>query len=396
MADANPTAVIAANLTVLGSAAERLEWVASRRERPRQTGCRDAGAQRRRVFCSVQGVTAMRPRPTASATSTDRALPRLSVAVGLAVGAVTVASIAAASIAEINKPATVDVAAERLDGADSDGSSGGPSLDPFVCRDYAASVAGQVSDPTITEISGMARGRRDESVLWVHEDSGAMADVHALTLSGTVRRTFRLAGAQAKDWEDMAVGPGPDAGTNYLYLGDIGDNAKARDDIVVYRVPEPAVSNGALTTLSGVAAIRLQYPDGKYNSEAMAVGADGTIYVITKSTVTKVYMAPYPQSTTDINIMKPVPAGTLAPNVDMSGADIRMDGRAIIVRGYRDAWTWPIKPGESMAATLARTPCKTPTYRPETQGEAIAFLANDGSYTTTGEMSRAFVRQFTL
>ena len=183
---------------------------------------------------------------------------------------------------------------------------------------------------------------------------------------------------------------------NYLYLGDIGDNGKQRDDIVVYRVPEPAVTDGALTTLSGVEAITLRYPDGKYNSEAMAVDADGTIYVITKSNGTRVYMAPYPQSTTDVITMTPVAAGTLAPKVDMSGADIRMDGRALIVRGYRNAWTWPIRPGESMATTLARTPCTTPTYRPETQGEAIAFLANDGSYTTTGEMSRAPVRQFTL
>ena len=78
----------------------------------------------------------------------------------------------------------------------------------------------------------------------------------------------------------------------------------------------------------------------------------------------------------------------------MSGADVRMDGRALIVRGYRGAWTWPIKPGESMATTLARTPCTTPTFREEKQGEAIGFLANDGSYTSTGEMSGAPVRQY--
>jgi hypothetical protein len=333
---------------------------------------------------------------TPSATPTDRLRSRRYVAFGLAAAASMVAGIAIAASPGINGAATVDVKAERLDGGPSGGSSGGPSLDPFVCRDYTASVAGSVSDPTLTEISGMARGRRDESVLWVHEDSGAKADVHALTLAGTVRQTFRLAGAGAKDWEDMAVGPGPVAGTNYLYLGDVGDNRRTRDEIVVYRVPEPAVTNGGTTTLSGVASIRLRYPDGSSNSEAMAVGADGTIYVITKSKVTRVYMAPYPQSTTEVITMTPVAAGTLAPEVDMSGADIRMDGRALIVRGYRDAWTWPIKPGESMATTLARTPCKTPTYRPETQGEAIAFLANDGSYTTTGEMSRAPIRQFTL
>ena len=34
---------------------------------------------------------------------------------------------------------------------------GDPSLDPFVCRTYTDSVAGTISDPALTEISGMAR-----------------------------------------------------------------------------------------------------------------------------------------------------------------------------------------------------------------------------------------------
>jgi hypothetical protein len=84
--------------------------------------------------------------------------------------------------------------------------------------------------------------------------------------------------------------------------------------------------------------------------------------------------------------MTQIDAGVLGPKVDMSGADIRPDGRALIVRGYRDAWTWPINPGESMAATLARTPCDTDTFRDEPQGEAIAFLGNDGSYVSTSEI----------
>lgn len=318
-------------------------------------------------------------------------------AFGGVVAAVVVVSVVGAAIVEIQGPATVDVVAERVPGvvvSDPD-VVGGPSLDPFVCREYRASVAGTVSDPTLTEISGMARGRRDESVLWVHEDSGAKPDVHALSLDGTVRQTFRLGGATAKDWEDMSIGPGPVPGVHYLYLGDVGDNGKKRDSIVVYRVPEPAVTGGASTTLSGVESITLRYPNGPYNSEAMAVGADGTIYVITKSKGTKVYMAPFPQSTSGVTTMREVSAGTLASRTDMSGADIRMDGRALIVRGYRSAWTWPIRRGEPMETTLARTPCLTPGYRDEKQGESIAFLANDGSYTTTGEMSRAPVRQFT-
>ncbi len=331
---------------------------------------------------------------------------RRAATIGIAVALVFTASVAGAAIVEIDSPAEVSTRAERVKvpsgpgtgggGSGGGSGSGGPSLDPFECRDYRASVAGNVSDPTLTEISGMARGRRDPSVLWVHEDSGAKPDVHALTLQGTLRQTFRLAGVTAKDWEDMSIGPGPAPGVDYLYLGDVGDNGKKRDDIVVHRVREPqVVGGGGITSLSDVDSIRLRYPDGASNSEAMAVGGDGTIYVITKSVGTRVYMAPYPQSTSSVNVMQQVPAGTLASNTDMSGADIRMDGRALVVRGYRRAWTWGIKPGESMATTLARTPCQITMFVEEQQGESIGFLANDGSYTTTGEASRAPIRHFT-
>lgn len=319
--------------------------------------------------------------------STDRSM-RLVVATVIGGTAAVAASLVIAG--DLDRAATVSESAVRVAPP-----SGGTSLDPFQCRDYEHSVAGNVSDASLTEISGMALGRRDPSVLWVHEDSGAKPDVVALSLRGVKRQTFRLDNVSAKDWEDMSIGPGPVPGLQYLYLGDIGDNGKKRGSIVVHRVPEPRVDNSGFQTIREFDSIELKYPDGAANAESMAVGIDGTIYVITKSTVTRVYMAPYPQSTTSVNVMKQVPAGTLGPKVDMSGADIRMDGRAIIVRGYRMAWTWPMRLGESMQTVLSREPCKTPTFREEKQGESIAFLGNDGSYTSTGEKSNAPIRHYT-
>jgi hypothetical protein len=267
-----------------------------------------------------------------------------------------------------------------------------PSVDPFDCRTFSGSIVGNVSDGSLKEISGIARGRRDRSVLWVHQDSGAKADVTALSLTGQVRQTFRLDGAGARDWEDMDVGPGPQAGTHYLYMGDIGDNGKQRDTISVWRVPEPALTGSGITTIGGVAHIEARYPDGAHNAEAMAVGADGTIYVITKAKTTDIYAIPYPQSTTGVTTMTKIASGTLAPAVDRSGADVRPDGRAIIIRGYKAAQVWGIVPGESMATTLSREPCKADIADNENFGEAIGFLGNDGSYVTTTEAVNAPIR----
>ena len=172
----------------------------------------------------------------------------------------------------------------------------------------AHAVVGRLNDTSLTEISGMARGRRNESVMWMHEDSGAKADVYAMSLTGQKRQTFRLTGVTAKDWEDMDVGRGPQAGVNYLYLGDIG--GKSRTTITINRVPEPAVTGaGGLTDLGGTQQIEARYPDGVRNAEAMAVGADGTIYIITKEASTRVYAIPFPQSTSSVITMKRIDAG---------------------------------------------------------------------------------------
>ena len=72
----------------------------------------------------------------------------------------------------------------------------------------------------------------------------------------------------------------------------------------------------------------------------------------------------------------------------MSGADIRPDGRALIVRGYRNAWTWPIVPGRVDGHHAAAHAVRhTDTFHDERGGEAIGFLGNDGSYMSTGEVT---------
>ena len=111
----------------------------------------------------------------------------------------------------------------------------------------SASTTGQVANAAVDEASGIAASHLVDDVYWVHNDSGNTAEVYAIGGDGRDLGVYAVSGATNVDWEDIAVGPGPNAGLSYLYLADIGDNTSARADVVVYRVPEPTVNPAAPT-----------------------------------------------------------------------------------------------------------------------------------------------------
>ena len=101
---------------------------------------------------------------------------------------------------------------------------------------------GDVTEIELQEISGIIASRKNHDVLWVHED-GPQTSVVAINTSGRLLGTLTLTGVQTVDWEDIAIGPGPVAGVDYLYIADIGDNLAERSSITIYRVPEPAMQS---------------------------------------------------------------------------------------------------------------------------------------------------------
>src|SRR5439155_4051433 len=134
-----------------------------------------------------------------------------------------------------------------------------PVLAAACAHTLVASTTGTIASPALGETSGIAAGRRVNGVWWVHNDSGDGARVFAIGTDGRDLGEFALSGATAVDWEDIAAGPGPSAGVAYLYVADIGDNAKSRAAVRVYRVLESlvylAVSPGPSQTLANVAAL---------------------------------------------------------------------------------------------------------------------------------------------
>ena len=127
---------------------------------------------------------------------------------------------------------------------------------PAICGRLRTVVTGRLAAPEATEISGLVASTTQPGVLWAHNDSGDRARIFALRSDGSLIASLDVPGAEATDWEDIAVGPGGD-----LLLADIGDNKSVRNAIDIYRVPEPRLADGPTTTAAAT-RLRLTYPDG--------------------------------------------------------------------------------------------------------------------------------------
>src|SRR5687768_4317851 len=147
-----------------------------------------------------------------------------------------------------------------------------------------------IKNQSVTESSGLVASRTLPGAYWTHNDSGDGPFIYAFNTRGESLAVFRVAGANARDWEDIASGPGPQRNRSYLYIGDIGDNSAKRSDIVVYRIPEPDLktanrnsSKSRPLATENAEAIRLTYPDGKHDAEALLVHpSTGNLYIVTK------------------------------------------------------------------------------------------------------------------
>ena len=256
---------------------------------------------------------------------------------------------------------------------------------------FANGVAkGTVTNSQVTEWSGIVASRINASVLWVHNDGPELAALHAINLQGNYLGAFSLAGIEATDCEDVATGPGPVAGVNYLYLGDIGDNADLRSTVRVYRVAEPTVlSTGGdqSLTLSNVDVLTLQYPDGAHDAETLLCDPwTGDLLVISKErTPNRIYRAAaaslVPGSTITMTL-----AGTI-DFPDVSAGDISPTGSEILLRRENFAELFVRSAGQSVAQALLGTPFQVPVIGPPTEpnGEAIGFSATGRGYFTLSE-----------
>lgn len=248
---------------------------------------------------------------------------------------------------------------------------------------------GVVAAESIVEASGIVASLTNPNVFWIHNDSGNGDFLYATDLEGTDLATIEIEGVLGFDWEDIAVGPGPEPGVSYLYVGDIGDNLRLRTTISVIRFPEPDLETEP-SLISSVETLRFTFPDGPRDSEALFVDpVTGDLFVITKRQKdgrAVVYRAP----ADSLGISEPVALEPVAEfqfdeGIFVTAADITSDGAVVALRGYEQVWMW-VRSDLEFEETFAGEPCLAPSPE-EIQGEALAFIPGSLSYVTISEGS---------
>jgi hypothetical protein len=133
---------------------------------------------------------------------------------------------------------------------------------------------GHLSNPQITEASGIASSRLYPSLLWVINDGGNDPLLFAVGIDGADLGTFRVQDAENYDWEALASFEMQD--TAYLLIADVGDNWERRKTCSLYVVQEPSITKIGLSNnmaVNTVWRIHFTYEEGPRDCEAVAVDA---------------------------------------------------------------------------------------------------------------------------
>lgn len=237
------------------------------------------------------------------------------------------------------------------------------------------------------ELSGVAESHATPGVLYVHEDKPGKNMVYLTNKQGDDLGRIVLDGCLPTDWEDIAVGPGPDASKSYVYVADIGDNNAIHPSVSIYRFAEPPLTGATVATEVHVTADRIEinYTKGAANAETLMIDPlTRDLFIATKESLKSyVYIIPYPQSTTTITTVKPL--AQLSFDFLTSG-DISPNGQEILLRNKSQIWYWKRNPAEDIPTTLLHKPQDAPYAANEHQGEGVGFAADGSGYYTDSEI----------
>jgi hypothetical protein len=258
-----------------------------------------------------------------------------------------------------------------------------PTSEAFMTGEKLA----ELKNKDLKEISGIAASVANPKHLWAHNDAGNKAEIYLLDEGLNVKMTCKLSGIENRDWEDIAVGPGPDPNKSYVYVGDIGDNDAEHRDKYVYRIVEPELNkNGADAIISNFDKIVFRLDGAIKDTETLLLDPKTkNLYVVTKrENPVYLYELRYPYDK-ELNTAQKMFALSMTRIV---GGDFSSDGKEILLKNDGSVFYWTGSSAESVIEKMKTAPALTVPYEKEPQGEAIAWASDGSGFYTLSEMPK--------
>lgn len=257
----------------------------------------------------------------------------------------------------------------------------------------APRITGKIQSKDITESSGLAASRCQPGVLWTHNDSGGGPFIFAIDPKGGSLGTWTVSGAKIADWEDIA-GFRNANGECFIYIGDIGNNSRARGEFTIYRVREPQTSDGSSNKkdpleTAPVESLRFSYPDFRHDAETMMVHPEtGVIYVITKriSGAAAVYRIEpdFDGGTQKAKRLADISVPAI-PNGFLTGGSISPDGKRAVICDYFAAYELTLPEGAKNFDDIWSEKASIIELGEREQGEAVSYSADGSAILATSE-----------
>lgn len=254
-----------------------------------------------------------------------------------------------------------------------------------------------LEDQAIYESSGLVASRTSPGCYWTHNDAGNAPLLYSFDSQGRSRGVWQVTGASAFDWEDLSAGPGPKPDTNYLYIGDIGDNDGSRSEIIIYRIPEPVIpdSNSAPTAerpgaTERAEVIRLRYPDGRHDSEALLVHPKtGRIYLVVKEESARpgIYAVDAPKGSGEVVTLTRIGEVDMSGRVGalINGGAISPDGQRAALSDYTQGYEFVLPDANAPFDSIWKQPMRTVDLGSRKHGEAITYRLDGKALLATSE-----------
>lgn len=258
-------------------------------------------------------------------------------------------------------------------------------LTPFSTRFESGIITGIMTNPILSEASGMTASITNPGYYWVINDSGNPAEIFLLDSMGTRIQKYNLKDAVNIDWEDIVAVENQKNNSSQLIVADIGDNFGIRPYIQLLVMEEPTLTQSDDTTISDFQTYKYVFEDGARDAETiLADPLSNELYIVSKREpqvgIYAVPDFPFQESTDTLRLISRLPFNKI------TAGSISPDGKEILLKNYDAIFYWS-REGRQLLPTIMQTNHELIAYLVEPQGESITWNRQGNGFYTLSELS---------